>query len=168
MANTPVYKVAFVGDGNVGKTTLIRKYSTGHFQASRVMTIGVDLTTHLISLAEDRQVKLTVWDMSGQDRFASVRAPFYRGSRVVILAYDVTSPESLAHLPKWLREVRSFLPTCPIILVGNKIDLERRVKYESGRAFSTMFSSPYYETSCVTGEGVETLFAAIANLAASR
>ncbi|HXV97421.1 MAG TPA: GTP-binding protein, partial [Anaerolineae bacterium] len=59
------YKVAIIGDGNVGKTTLLRRFATGMFQESRIMTIGVDFQTVAVKTG-DQSFKLTVWDLAGQ------------------------------------------------------------------------------------------------------
>ena len=64
----PIVKVVVAGDGRVGKTSLIRRHSAGMFQASRVMTIGVDFQTIVVKL-DNRSVKLSIWDIAGQDRF---------------------------------------------------------------------------------------------------
>jgi len=152
-----VLKVAIVGDGFVGKTTLLRRYCTGLFQESRVMTIGVDFQTVVINLGDER-VKLTVWDIAGQERFAFVRDSFYRGSRAVALAYDVSDPKSFYHLPRWRDEVWRVVPTALLLTVATKIDLPRAVPREEAIAFARSLPGPYYETSSLAGIGVERFF----------
>ena len=87
MADIPLLKVVVVGDGAVGKTTLIRRYTEGKFHASRVATIGVDFYTQQVQLPTG-MVKLSIWDMAGQDRFEVVRAGFYRGSQAAALGEE--------------------------------------------------------------------------------
>ncbi len=98
--DTRLIKVVFAGDGNVGKTSLIRSYTEGKFSSSRVKTIGVDFHTHTVVLPQGK-VKLSIWDMAGQEHFQFLRSSFYPGSRAAALVYDITLPESLEHLATW-------------------------------------------------------------------
>ncbi len=149
-----VLNVAIVGDGFVGKTTLLRRYCIGLFQESRVLTIGVDFQTVVIDLGGQR-VKLTVWDIAGQERFAFVRDSFYRGSRAVAMSYDVSDPKSFYDLPRWRDEVWRVVPAALLLVVATKIDLPRAVPRKEAIAFARSLPGPYYETSSLAGIGVE-------------
>jgi small GTP-binding protein len=165
MAEVPLLKVVIVGDGAVGKTTLARRYCEGKFHESRVATIGVDFYTQHVPLPSG-MVKLSIWDMAGQERFHAVRAGFYRGSRAAALVYDVTDPATLINLKRWQEEVLRAVPGQKVLVVGNKIDLERSVRSAVGRAFAAYIGAPYLETSAKTGGGVSLLFETLARLAA--
>jgi small GTP-binding protein len=163
MSQLMVLKVVVAGDGAVGKTSLIRRYCEGKFEHTRVATIGVDFQTQTVELPE-RTVKLSIWDMAGQERFAVVRAGFYRGSRAAALVYDVTEPQTLADLERWREEVLTAVQEQPFLVVGNKIDLERIVSEEQGKAFADSIGALYLETSALTGSGVPWLFQGLARL----
>jgi small GTP-binding protein len=162
---TRLVKVVVAGDGNVGKTSLIRSYTEGKFAVSRVATIGVDFHTHTVELP-DGNIKLSIWDMAGQDRFQFLRAGFYPGSRVAALVYDVTEPQSLDHLAEWREEILKIVPDERFIVVGNKIDLERIQMPEAARSFARSIGAPYWETSALTREGLADVFNTFALLAA--
>ena len=164
MAAIPLLKVVVVGDGAVGKTSLIRRYCEGKFHASRVATIGVDFYTQRVQLPEG-MVKLSIWDMAGQERFQVVRTGFYRGSRATAMVYDVTKSVSLINLRRWYAEVLSAVPGQKVLVVGNKVDLARSVQTPVGKAFSAYLGVPYLETSALSGEGVSALFESLARLA---
>jgi small GTP-binding protein len=164
MIEAPVIKVVVVGDGGVGKTTLIRRYVEGKFHASRVATIGVDFYTQRVELPTGL-VKLSIWDMAGQERFEVVRGGFYGGSRAAALVFDVTDLNSLKHLQRWRNEVLQAGPDQPLLIVGNKIDLPRTVPARFGRTFASYVRAPYLETSALSGEGVTALFEILARLA---
>lgn len=164
MPEIPLLKVVVVGDGAVGKSSLIRRYCEGKFQASRVATIGVDFYTQRVSLPTG-MVKLSIWDMAGQERFKVVRTGFYRGSLAAALVYDVTSVASLANLKRWRDEVLGAVPMQSLVVVGNKVDLERTVRLQLARAAASYLGAPYLETSALTGEGVAALFETLATLA---
>ena len=164
MSEIPVLKVIVAGDENVGKTSLIRQYCEGKFETSRVATIGVDFQTHTVQLPTGK-VKLSIWDMAGQPRFRPVRHGLYRGARATALVYDVTNPESLAHLQDWLQEVLESVNPHPFIVVGNKIDLVESHEPNDAQSFAASIHAPYLETSALTGDGVSKLFTTLAFLA---
>lgn len=163
-APIPTLKVVVAGDGNVGKTSLIRRYCEGKFGTSRVMTIGVDFQTQRVALPTG-EVKLSIWDVAGQDRFQVVRAGFYRGARAVALVYDATVPETFDHLPRWRDEVVQAMPKARFIVVGNKIDLEPTVPASTASEWAASIGAPHVLTSAATGEGVPELFHQLATTA---
>ncbi len=163
MSSIPVLKVVVAGDGTVGKTSLVRRFCEGKFEQTRVATIGVDFQTKLVELP-GRTVKLSIWDMAGQDRFQVIRSGFYRGSRAAALVYDVTVPETFEHLRRWREEVLQAMPEQPFLVVGNKIDLERVQAREQAEGFATEIQAAYLETSALSGEGVPALFETLARL----
>ena len=163
MSSVPVLKVVVAGNGAVGKTSLIRRYCEGKFELTRVATIGVDFQTQTVALPE-KTVKLSIWDMAGQDRFQVIRSGFYRGSRAAALVYDVTDPESFNSLVKWRQEILEAIQQEPFVLVGNKIDLERVQPSEQAEAYAHSIGARYVETSALNGSGVSDLFESLARL----
>jgi small GTP-binding protein len=164
MAKVPVLKVVIVGDANVGKTSLLRRYCEGKFESSRVATIGVDFQTKVVDLPEG-QVKLSIWDMAGQQHFSVIRTGFYRGSLVTALVFDVSDQESFNHLDQWQQEVAGSVTQQDFVVIGNKIDLDRVVNSGAPQEFSDQLGARYIETSALTGEGVEDMFVEIAKRA---
>lgn len=163
MSSVPVLKVVIAGNGNVGKTSLIRRFCEGKFEHTRVATIGVDFQTQTVDLP-GRTVKLSIWDMAGQDRFQFIRAGFYRGSRAAALVYDVTEPESFASLTRWKDEILEAVEQQSFVVVGNKIDLERTQQPEQAQEFANALQARYLETSALDGSGVAQMFETLAKL----
>lgn len=159
------YKVAMIGDGNVGKTTLLRRFATGMFQESRIMTIGVDFQTVNVK-SGDLSFKLTIWDLAGQDRFASFRENFYRGARAVAMVFDVTDRQSFEDLPRWRQEAQTVVDHNRFLVVGNKIDMPNRmVETAESKQYAALIKAAYLETSAKTGDGVSRLFELLARAA---
>lgn len=158
------YKVAIAGSGGVGKTTLLRRYATGKFQESRVMTIGVDFQTIEVNIKGQR-IKLTVWDLAGQERFAPFRDGFYRGARGVGLVFDVSDRGSFDDLLHWFQEARGVVPDAYLVVNGNKTDLPRVVAIEDGKKYAASINAAYVETSAKTGDGVQQFFRYLASAA---
>lgn len=156
-----VLKVVLGGDANVGKTSLIQRYREGYFDPVREMTIGVDFYTYDIFI-EERPVRLVVWDLGGQERFAFTRRAFYRGTRAVGLIFDASNRTSFFNLMRWWRETREFLPDAPVLLLANKTDLARQISCDEALKIAQAWNIPFFESSCASGEGVAEFFEALA------
>lgn len=167
MEKLPVLKVVIAGDENVGKTSLVRRYCEGKFDESRVATIGVDFQTQTCQLP-DGAVKLSIWDMAGQERFRFFRQDFYRGALATALVYDVTIAESLTNLDTWAKDVLEIVPNQKFIVVGNKIDMESVVDPSLAQEFSQRYNASHINTSAKNGDGVDELFTSLAILAVNK
>ena len=121
-------KLCIMGDGGVGKTTLIERLATGRFNPTTKMTIGVDfsLIHHTVLTESGEQIPLdvTCWDLGGQDRFRFMLSSYMCGSDGGLLLYDVNRFESSMSLPAWLKMFReNTKPNTPLFLIGSKADL---------------------------------------------
>ncbi|MGB8251873.1 MAG: Rab family GTPase [Anaerolineaceae bacterium] len=164
MIQVPVYKVVIAGDENVGKTSLVRQYCEGRFETSRVSTIGVDFQTKVIALP-DGEVKLSIWDMAGQERFEIVRTGLYRGMRASALVYDLGVPKTLENLQRWYDETHSNSTCQKYLVVGNKADVVIDRNTHAAEVFASLIGAEHIITSAASGEGVEDLFRILAELA---
>lgn len=159
------FKMVILGDGAVGKTSLIRRFIDKTFRDDYKSTIGVNLLTKKYQLTKDVSVALNIWDLAGQRMFTSVRTRYLAGAQCGSLIYDVTRRETFESIDVWLKEledtkkkVRGFA----MILVGNKIDLPNRaVTTEEGEAKAKALGIPYIETSAKSGENVDKTFASL-------
>jgi small GTP-binding protein len=162
MSDIPLFKVVIAGDENVGKTALIRRYCEGKFETSRVATIGVDFQTKVVNLPTG-SVKLSIWDLAGQDRFQVVRLGMYRGSRAAAIVFDLSRPDTLEHLTAWKQEAQGAAANVRFLVVGNKADLT--AVRGAGKKLADSIQAPYVETSAQSGEGVAEMFESLARLA---
>lgn len=167
MTEQPIltYKVVVVGDGSVGKTSLIRRFTEGKFEASRIMTLGVDFQTKLVKL-KNQTVKLSIWDIAGQDKFGGFRETFYAGAQTAALVYDVSSPVSFLNLQHWQQDLRRTVPDCPLVVIANKSDLPGTVPVDEAQSWAKSENMPFLQTSALTGQNVESFFLGLAHMAA--
>ena len=157
-------KVIVVGDGAVGKTTLATHFTYGNFIEAYKMTIGVDFFIKDVQIGDD-VVKLQIWDTAGQERFAFIRPNYYQGTSGGLMVFDVNRLESFNNLDKWLEEVTTNCGNIPLLLLGNKIDLDmRQVKKSKAKKYAKKKKLPYYETSAKTGEQVFDVFSELATI----
>jgi len=117
------FKLVFLGEQSVGKTSLITRFMYDTFDGNYQATIGIDFLSKTMYL-DDRTVRLQLWDTAGQERFRSLIPSYIRDSSVAIVVYDVTNRESFQSTSKWVEDVRAERGNDVIIaLVGNKTDL---------------------------------------------
>ncbi|MHA1770129.1 MAG: GTP-binding protein [Candidatus Thorarchaeota archaeon] len=166
-----LFKVMIIGEGAVGKTTLVNRYVTGSFERDYKTTIGSQFAvklTHIFPPESEYAVgiKIQAWDVAGQARFAAVRKMYYSGAAGVILVFDVTRRRSFTELEKWVQEAdESIGSRVPMVVVGNKIDLpDRMVSAEEAKKWAEDQGFLYMESSAKTGEGVADMFTVLAEL----
>ena len=157
-----IFKVIVVGDAAVGKTSLMFRFVHGTFQKDYKMTIGVNFATKLVNL-DSTKVKLSIWDTAGQERFHFLLPSYYDGSSGGLVVFDVTRRESFTNLPKWLEQIRGKTGNIPLLIIGNKADLEdlRAVTQEEAKEFAQQYNVVYTETSAKTGDNVNDVFTAL-------
>jgi len=158
--------VVVVGDGGVGKTSMVLRYCENTFKENYIMTIGSNFSTKQVDLEEYPNfiVKLQLWDLAGQKHFSFVRPPFYRGASGILYVFDLTRRSSFSNLISWKNEVEKVIgESKPCVLVGNKLDRAnggtREVSTSEGEALKNeMGSLSYYEGSAKDGTSIEEIF----------
>ena len=158
MSEEPIYiKLLALGNSTVGKTAYLLRNTENTFKPS-LPTIGIDSRLKKIELENGKKVNAKFFDTSGQERFHSLSANFIKRADGVILMYDITNRESFDTISKWLDDIIDYKERdFPIILVGNKCDLEneRKVPKEEGESFANKLNVKFYETSNKDGINIE-------------
>ncbi|XP_072475774.1 ras-related protein Rab-18-like isoform X1 [Notamacropus eugenii] len=118
-------KILIIGESEVGKSSLLLRFTDDAFDPEIAATIGVDFKVKIISV-DGNKAKLAIWDTAGQEHFRTLTPSYYRGSQGVILVYDVTRRDNFVKLDNWLNELETYCTRNDIVkmLVGNKIDKE--------------------------------------------
>lgn len=160
-----LFKIILIGDANVGKTCLVKRFAKGFFAPSQGPTIGVDFTIRTVEV-DGEKVKLQVWDTAGQERFRSVTHSYYHNADGVIITYDITNRKSFENLQQhWLDDVHRFTSKKVLMyIVGNKNDLlhKREVDFRSAEKIAENEDCTAMETSAKEADNVENLFMSMA------
>jgi len=160
-------KVTVIGDGSVGKTSLIQKFTQGIFKTDYVKTIGAQLTNYETEIDEYR-IELIFWDIAGQDNFHFLRPSFYRGSKAAIIVYSLEENDlgkrSFNHITTWHKDVKQFCGEIPVVLFANKVDLINEQNLDKSKIQNLVKEHNflgYYITSAKTGQGLDDAFDAL-------
>ncbi|XP_029956762.1 ras-related protein Rab-6A isoform X1 [Salarias fasciatus] len=151
------FKLVFLGEQSVGKTSLITRFMYDSFDNTYQATIGIDFLSKTMYL-EDRTIRLQLWDTAGQERFRSLIPSYIRDSAAAVVVYDITNVNSFQQTTKWIDDVRTERGSDVIImLVGNKTDLadKRQVSIEEGERKAKELNVMFIETSAKAGYNVK-------------
>lgn len=161
-------KVLLLGDGAVGKTSLIRRFVVDKFSDDYITTIGTKVTKKDLRLeSPGKAIDLTfmIWDVLGQKGYKNIQESAFQGAKGALLVYDVTRGETWRSLREyWLPHLRKVVGSLPFVVVGNKVDLAR----DRGRAQEELEDLEYtlgvkgFLGSAKTGENVEAIFLRLA------
>ena len=136
---TPKYKLCFIGDSYVGKTSILNRIVNGTFSEEYQATIGLDFQSKNITINNKNNIQILLYDTAGQEKFRSLIPMYLRDSNINVLIYDISCKDSFNHLDDWLNEMpipnKDNFFCC---LIGNKSDLyeKREVTFEEGKQFA--------------------------------
>lgn len=159
-------KIVLIGDGSVGKSSIIGRFRTEGFAPSYHQTVGVDFFEKRLELRGTQAVKLQIWDIGGQSISSKMLPKYLFKARVVLIVYDLTSAESFASVGDWIAALQKAfsdpftgekrrLPET--YLVGNKADLLAHRQVTDGdhvRKWREGGLTGGYLTSAKSGENV--------------
>lgn len=166
------FKCIFIGDHEVGKTSIIRQFVEKKFSYDYRATLGLNILSHSIE-SYGNKVIFNIWDLGAQEFFKRFRKTYYSGAQAGFIVFDVTNRDSFLNVKDWYHEFRKNLKykQLPIVIIGNKIDLtdQRVVDYKEAVEVINDLSSEHYEggisyieTSAKTGENIGDAFSLIA------
>ncbi|XP_048061838.1 ras-related protein Rab-23 [Megalobrama amblycephala] len=157
-------KVVVVGNGAVGKSSMIQRYCKGIFTKDYKKTIGVDfLERQIIVNGED--VRLMLWDTAGQEEFDAITKAYYRGAQACVLVFSTTDRDSFEAISSWREKVEMEVGDIPTVLVQNKIDLldDTVIKNEEAEGLAKRLKLRFYRTSVKEDLNVNEVFKYLAD-----
>ncbi len=158
-------KVCLLGDGEVGKTSLIRKFVLDQFRDEYIATVGTKVSKKNLELTFPKydtklNMTLTIWDILGQRDFSNLHTSFYSGGSGALLVCDLTRKDTLESLNQWIENLFETTGEIPIIILGNKCDLkdDHQVTKDEVSALARNYHTVFMYTSAKTGENVQFTF----------
>ncbi|KAH0789765.1 small GTP-binding protein [Histomonas meleagridis] len=152
-------RVVFIGDSNVGKTSLLQKYINGPYQKDPSPTIGAVFHTKEVKF-KNKQIILQIWDTAGQEEYRSIGPIYYRNSNAAIAVFDLTKKESLKSLEGWIKAFRQNSDDPFVVIAGNKSDLDEQISttIEETSEWAQTLDAECIWTSAISGLGINELF----------
>mmetsp|Transcript_57276 Transcript_57276/g.124434 ORF Transcript_57276/g.124434 Transcript_57276/m.124434 type:complete len:204 (-) Transcript_57276:433-1044(-) len=157
-------KVVLLGEGRVGKTSLVLRFCKDTFTEAQPPTVQASYLDKQLVIG-DKKINMAIWDTAGQERFHALGPIYYRDADAALLVFDITDTESFAKVKNWVRELRKMVGEGIVLLIaGNKTDLERQrlVGQQSAQEYASSVGACYAETSAKTGRGIEEAFSTLA------
>ena len=159
-------QLLIIGDSTVGKTSILSKYSSKTFNENYLATVGLDFFTK-DEMIDNKIIRIKIWDTAGQERYKALTRCFFQKAQGVIIVFDVSNQKSFNDLHFWIESMNTQLSedidSIPVIIIGNKIDLPKRVvSKETAEKYAKENNFHYYETSAKTGDGVDNAIKEIA------
>ena len=167
MSKEPSFKVVFLGEGRVGKTSIGKRWAENKFDPNTRSTVAAAWFQKTTTTSDGKPVNIQLWDTAGQEEYKSLAPIYYKDSQAAILVYSVVDQGSFEKTVQWRKElVMSRGENIKIVIVANKIDLatERCVSREQGEQYAQSVNAKYFEVSAKTGDGIELLFFHVADL----
>lgn len=169
------FKVVLLGEGRVGKTSLISRYVHNAFDEKEASTVQASMHSSKAVPINDassapgaiREVDLALWDTAGQERFHALAPMYYRNADGAIIVYDITDADTLRKVRTWAKELYAVVGegNIKLVLCGNKADTpltEREVSEGEGAAMAAELGASHFFASAKTGQNVAEVFSAMA------
>ncbi len=151
-----IRKVCLLGDGEVGKTSLVRRFVLDMFSDEYIKTFGTKVSKKVLEI-DQKELTLMIWDILGQ-KATSLHEAYYKGANGALLVSDLTHDETITSLSIWRDDLFKMGGEVPVVLVANKSDLEWEVDRDILSDVEESMDGSFVITSAKTGEGVEDAF----------
>ncbi|CAK88300.1 unnamed protein product (macronuclear) [Paramecium tetraurelia] len=161
-------KILMLGEGAVGKSSLLNRYVDEKFSENIQATLGVEYRQKILTQGE-KQLIVQVWDTAGnywvqclgQERFRVITPIFYRNAQAVSLVYSVVDKNSFQQVQTWIDNLKDQIDCeqVSIVLVANKCDIaQREVTTLEGQQLAQKYQIKYFECSARTGAQVKEMY----------
>ncbi|RCN46943.1 Ras family protein [Ancylostoma caninum] len=154
------FKVVLLGEGAVGKSSLLMRYVENKFSPRHISTIQASFQSKQVDI-DGVHITLNIWDTAGQEKYHALGPIYYRGSQGALLIYDITDQRSFDRAKVWLKELQRALgDSVVLMIVGNKFDLARNrtVPLEEAQEYASSMGAMYEETSAKEDIGIAQAF----------
>lgn len=151
-------KILTLGNSNVGKTCFIYKFTDHFFDDNGISTQGIDYVRKIVKHPNGKKYTLMFYDTAGQEKYRSVSVNCIKKCDGILLMYDITDNTSFESIPTWMQNIKDCKGLdFPIVLCGNKYDLEnkRKIPKKDGESLAKKFGISFFETSNKDGTNIE-------------
>eukprot|EP00736_Rhodelphis_marinus_P006180 Rmarinus@m.423 len=165
------FKIVLLGEGRVGKTSMVLRYVNGVFSDKQQSTIQASYLSKRVALSDGGSCNLAIWDTAGQERFHALGPIYYRDADGALLVFDITDMDSFTRVKNWVKELRKIVGNnIALVIAANKIDLEKQrcVTQEAAEQYAQQVGATLFNTSAKKNIGIDQAFEALAKMIYSK
>jgi Rab family protein len=157
---TGTFKVIVVGDGNAGKTSLLRRYVKGEFHNAYQKTVNADFMIKEVYVRDcGLTATLVLWDTAGQEVYNSLSSSYYRGAVAAIICFSSVDLDSFANVPRWKEKVECVCGTETLFAIcQTKVDLPAAVSRGDAEGLAIRTKCPLFRSSNRDDYNIDQLF----------
>uniref|UniRef100_A0A0A9FQZ8 Ras-related protein Rab-21 n=1 Tax=Arundo donax TaxID=35708 RepID=A0A0A9FQZ8_ARUDO len=160
---TVSFKLVLLGDGRVGKTSLVLRYVNNVFSDKQEATVQASYLTKRL-VVEGVPITLSIWDTAGQEKFHALGPIYYRDADAALLVYDITDSDTFLRVTKWVKELKQMASKDIVMAIAaNKSDLVRskNIDTQDAVSYAESIGASLFVTSAKTGTGIDDVFSDI-------
>ncbi|XP_064401184.1 ras-related protein O-RAL-like [Halichondria panicea] len=155
----PVHKVIMVGSGGVGKSALTLQFMYDEFVEDYEPTKADSYRKTVV--LEGTECQIDILDTAGQEDYAVIRDNYFRSGEGFLCVFSIVDRESFTNTTEFREHILRVKvdDQIPLILVGNKVDLDgREVGNDEATGLASSWGAPYIETSAKTKLNVDKVY----------
>ncbi|KAH9540197.1 hypothetical protein CY35_15G098700 [Sphagnum magellanicum] len=164
-SSSSTIKLVLLGDGRVGKTSLVLRYVENVFSDKQVATVQASYLTKRLTV-DGQSVTLSIWDTAGQERFHALGPIYYRDADAALLVYDLLCKDSFDRVQSWVKELRKMAPNNIVLAIaGNKSDMDKMQHVNVGdtERYAESIGATHFVTSAKLNTGINEVFLDVAH-----
>ncbi|KAH9549130.1 hypothetical protein CY35_10G004100 [Sphagnum magellanicum] len=163
-SNSSMIKLVLLGDGRVGKTSLVLRYVDNVFSDKQVATVQASYLTKRLTV-DGESVTLSIWDTAGQERFHALGPIYYRDADAALLVYNLLCKDSFNRVQSWVKELKKMAnKNIVLVIAGNKSDMDKMQHVNVGDAerYAESIGATHFVTSAKLNTGIDEVFLDVA------
>ena len=163
LKNIKEVRIITLGEPDVGKTSIIRRFVNDVFKGDKV-TLGIEFSFKIVELEGNRKIKLSVIDTNGQEKYRALPLNYFKKADVVLFVFALNDSGSFEKIGQWIDRFNNNngKNVKKMFLIGNKSDLVKVIEQKEIDDFANKYGLTYMETSAKTKNQINELFTIIA------
>lgn len=167
MSDDNVLKIVILGEGRVGKTSILSKYFKKKFNEGQESTVNPSFYEKTVN-SKGKSIQLKFWDTAGQEQFDAISTIYYQNSVGALLVYDVTIFETFKKVEKWVNTLKEVVgKDITFVIAGNKFDLSDKNSLSQNSSavdsYCAKENCKHFYTSAKTGFNLDEAFESLIN-----
>ena len=151
-------KLVLLGESNVGKTTIFKRFCENIFDKNTITTLGIEFKIKNYKY-NNKDYSIQIFDTAGHERFKSITENYFRMGNGFLMVFDLTNQDSLNVLDDWINRVNEAIENPLYIIIGNKDDLKEQIPKEIIKERLSKYKNiPFIKVSALKNKNIDKAF----------